>query len=42
MKDTKSFIIGFLLATSIFLFIGASSEKLGSNPYKPMFVKIVK
>ena len=41
MKDTKSFIIGFLLATSIFLFIGASSEKLGSNPFKPMYVKVV-
>ena len=41
MKYIKSFIIGFLLATSIFLFIGASSEKLGSNPFKPMYVKVV-
>ena len=42
MKDTKSFIIGFLLASSLFLFIGAASDNLGSNPYKPMYVKIVK
>ncbi len=42
MKDIKSFIIGFLLASSLFLFIGAASDKLGSNPYKPMYVKIVK
>ena len=42
MKDTKSFIIGFLLASSMFLFIGATADKLGSNPYKPMYVKIVK
>tara|TARA_Y100001970_G_scaffold204649_1_gene249194 strand:- start:899 stop:1027 length:129 start_codon:yes stop_codon:yes gene_type:complete len=42
MKDVKSFAIGFLLATCMFLFIGASSDTLGSNPYKPMYVKIVK
>ena len=42
MKDTKSFIIGFLLATSMFLFFGATTDTLGSSPYKPMYVKIVK
>ncbi len=41
MKDSKSFVIGFLLASSIFLFRGAVTDKLGSNPYKPMYVKIV-
>ena len=41
-KDAKSFIIGFLVATMMFLLMGAGSHQLGSVPQKPLYVKIVK
>tara|TARA_Y100000817_G_scaffold298053_1_gene274912 strand:- start:1224 stop:1355 length:132 start_codon:yes stop_codon:yes gene_type:complete len=41
-KDIKSFIIGFLMATMIFVIMAAGTHPLGSVPQKPLYVKIVK
>tara|TARA_Y100001963_G_scaffold160207_1_gene269017 strand:+ start:7322 stop:7450 length:129 start_codon:yes stop_codon:yes gene_type:complete len=41
MKDIKSFIIGFLTALVILLFLGFSESKLGSSSWNPVYVKIV-
>ena len=41
-KDAKSFIIGFLVATMMFLLMGAGKYQLGSVPQNPVYVKIVK
>ena len=45
MKDFKSVMIGFLIATCMFLFMGMSnSEKygaLGTVKWNPIYVKIV-
>ncbi len=40
-KDAKSFIIGFLMATMMFLLMGAGKYQLGSIPQNPVYVKIV-
>ena len=40
MKNIKSIIIGFLLATCMFLMMGFGGG-LGTTPYDPVYVKIV-
>tara|TARA_B100001287_G_C22673678_1_gene526563 strand:- start:1749 stop:1877 length:129 start_codon:yes stop_codon:yes gene_type:complete len=42
MKDVKSFIIGFLVATMVFMLMGAGKHQLGSTPVNPVYVKVVK
>ena len=41
MKKVKWIVIGFLIATCMFLMMGASGISLGSSPYSPLYVKIV-
>ena len=40
MKNIKSIIIGFLLATCMFLMMGFGGG-LGSSEFNPVYVKIV-
>mgnify|MGYP003141876314 CR=1 FL=1 len=41
MKNIKSIIIGFLLATCMFLMMGSSSMERGAVAWNPIYVKIV-
>ena len=41
MKDIKNFILGFLMATIIFLTMGFSGGERGSVSWNPIYVKIV-
>ena len=42
MKDIKSFIIGFLVCVILVVTFGFKGVERGSEPYKPIYVKIVK
>jgi len=42
MKNIKSIIIGFLLASCMFLMMGSSSMERGGAAWNPVYVKIVK